>query len=129
MKIIKYMLLTFAFIISLNSNYFVVSAQSSKERTKSYGGGGSKPRPPKDYKPYSNLGPRIYGTVKWFNPEKGFGFITSDDERKDAFVTAEELRKTYSNFLTMNDGERVTFVLIKGRKGLVAEDVIREDLK
>ena len=124
MKIIKCMLLTVAVIISLNSNYFVVSAQSSNERIR----GGSKTRPPENEKPDPNLGPRIYGTVKWFNPEKGIGFITSDDERKDAFVTAVEI-KMKGPFKHLIERERVSFVLIKGRKGLVALEIIREDSK
>jgi len=65
------------------------------------------------------------GTVKWFNPEKGFGFITRDNGEKDVFVHHSAIQST--GFRTLNDGERVEFDVVQGQKGPAAENVIRLD--
>lgn len=62
---------------------------------------------------------KLYGTVKWFNEGKGFGFIESDG--KDYFVHFSAILK--SGFKTLKEGERVKFVPGKGQKGLQAEQV------
>ncbi|MFR9019795.1 MAG: cold-shock protein, partial [Fusobacterium sp.] len=54
------------------------------------------------------------GTVKWFNAEKGFGFITSE-EGKDLFVHFSEIQK--DGFKTLEEGEKVTFDVKEGQKG------------
>ena len=54
------------------------------------------------------------GTVKWFNAEKGFGFITSE-EGKDLFVHFSEIQK--EGFKTLEEGEKVTFDVKEGQKG------------
>jgi CspA family cold shock protein len=65
------------------------------------------------------------GTVKWFNPEKGFGFITRDNGEKDVFVHHSAIQS--GGFRTLNDGERVEFDVVQGQKGPAAENVIRLD--
>ena len=61
------------------------------------------------------------GTVKWFNAEKGFGFITSE-EGKDLFVHFSEIQK--EGFKTLEEGENVTFDVKEGQKGRQAANVV-----
>ncbi|WP_319370014.1 cold-shock protein [uncultured Ilyobacter sp.] len=63
------------------------------------------------------------GTVKWFNGEKGFGFITSEDGN-DLFVHFSEINKP--GFKTLEEGERVTFEITKGQRGPQASNVTAE---
>jgi len=60
------------------------------------------------------------GTVKWFNAEKGFGFIT-DENGKDIFVHYSQIQK--DGYKALEEGERVEFVTIEGSKGPQAENV------
>ncbi len=62
------------------------------------------------------------GTVKWFNEEKGFGFITQDDG-KDVFVHYSAIDG--SGFRTLADGQRVEFETVTTDKGLQAQNVNR----
>jgi CspA family cold shock protein len=55
------------------------------------------------------------GTVKWFNVDKGFGFIARDNGGKDVFVHISALAP--SGLTALNEGERVTFDVAEGRKG------------
>jgi CspA family cold shock protein len=55
------------------------------------------------------------GTVKWFNAQKGFGFIVRDEGGKDAFVHASALER--SGVSTLNEGQRVLIDIAEGRKG------------
>ncbi len=68
---------------------------------------------------------RESGTVKWFNPEKGFGFITRENGEKDVFVHHSAIQG--GGFKTLNDGERVEFDVVQGQKGPAAENVTRLD--
>ena len=63
------------------------------------------------------------GVVKWFDPKKGFGFITIEGE-PDIFVHWRNI-KTDEQFKTLEDGETVHFDIIEGAKGLAAENVVR----
>ncbi len=60
------------------------------------------------------------GTVKWFNAEKGYGFITSE-EGNDVFVHFSQINK--DGYKTLEEGENVTFELAEGPKGPQAENV------
>ncbi len=60
------------------------------------------------------------GTVKWFDSQKGFGFITSEDGT-DVFVHYSKIDKP--NFKTLEEGEQVEFTVVDGAKGPQAEDV------
>ena len=63
------------------------------------------------------------GTVKWFNPEKGYGFISQNDG-EDLFVHFSEIKM--SGFKTLNEGDAVTFVVTEGQNGkLQASNVER----
>ncbi len=57
----------------------------------------------------------VTGTVKWFNHEKGFGFITPDDETDDAFVHVSAVKR--AGLTTLGDGQRVSYELQPGRNG------------
>ena len=67
-------------------------------------------------------GVRGVGTVKWFNPNKGFGFIEQDNG-DDLFVHQSEIRQAGFRFLNL--GDRVEFEVGSGKKGPVALKVIR----
>jgi CspA family cold shock protein len=61
------------------------------------------------------------GTVKWFNAEKGFGFITPDDNGKDLFVHHSAIQG--SGFKTLDEGARVSYEAEQGPKGPAAANV------
>ena len=62
------------------------------------------------------------GTVKWFNPDKGFGFIAPDDGGKDLFVHHSEIQSG-GGFATLNEGQKVEYELGQGQKGPCATKV------
>jgi CspA family cold shock protein len=61
------------------------------------------------------------GTVKWFNAEKGFGFISQDDGGNDVFVHHSEIDA--GGFRSLDEGQRVQFEINQGDKGLKATGV------
>jgi CspA family cold shock protein len=62
------------------------------------------------------------GTVKWFNADKGFGFITPEDGSKDLFVHHSEIQS--SGYKTLDDGQQVEYVVGQGQKGPCATNVV-----
>jgi cold shock protein len=61
------------------------------------------------------------GSVKWFNENKGFGFIDVDGQEKDVFVHHSAI--TMQGFRTLNEGQRVSFDIEQGSKGPSAVNV------
>jgi CspA family cold shock protein len=61
------------------------------------------------------------GTVKWFSDEKGFGFITPDDQGKDLFVHHSNIMG--SGFKTLAEGAKVSYEAEEGPKGPSAANV------
>ena len=61
------------------------------------------------------------GTVKWFNDEKGYGFITPDDGGEDLFVHHTGIAG--SGFKSLEEGEKVSYKVTQGKKGMQAVSV------
>ena len=58
------------------------------------------------------------GTVKWFNPTKGYGFIQPDDGSKDVFVHISAVER--SNLGSLREGQKISFELERGQQGKVS---------
>ena len=65
---------------------------------------------------------KMTGTVKFFNAEKGFGFISPADGSKDVFVHFSAIQST--SFKTLDEGQRVEFTIEQGQKGPAAANVV-----
>ncbi|WP_326823460.1 cold-shock protein [Streptosporangium sp. NBC_01639] len=61
------------------------------------------------------------GTVKWFNAEKGFGFIAPDDGTADVFVHYSAINS--GGYRTLEENQRVSFTTTQGQKGPQADQV------
>jgi CspA family cold shock protein len=68
---------------------------------------------------------RTTGTVKWFDPAKGYGFISPSDGSKDCFVHHSAIQA--EGYASLNDGDRVEFDVVQGQKGPSAENVTKVD--
>ena len=63
------------------------------------------------------------GTVKWFNPRKGYGFIEPEDGSKDAFVPISAVES--AGLSGLEEGQKVEYELVEGRGGRVAADNLK----
>ncbi|WP_249029982.1 cold-shock protein [Tannockella kyphosi] len=61
------------------------------------------------------------GKVKWFNQEKGFGFITADEDNKDIFVHFSAIKA--EGFKTLEEGQAVEFDVVESDRGPQAQNV------
>ena len=61
------------------------------------------------------------GTVKWFNDEKGYGFISPDEGGEDLFVHHSGI--SGSGFKSLEEGQKVSYEATQGKKGMQAENV------
>jgi len=65
----------------------------------------------------------VNGTVKWFNSEKGYGFIEQENGGKDVFVHFRQINSNGYERATLNEGQKVTYEVGEGQKGPQAENV------
>jgi len=65
----------------------------------------------------------MQGTVKWFNDQKGFGFITPDEGGKDCFVHHTAI--VGEGFKSLTEGQRVEFEIVENDKGPAAQNVTK----
>ena len=77
-------------------------------------------RPNTEERRFKAVADREVGTVKWFNPNKGFGFIERNNG-KDVFVHYSAINST--GYRTLEEGQRVEFTVVDGKKGPQAQDV------
>ena len=63
------------------------------------------------------------GTVKWFNAEKGYGFISNDEGGEDVFVHFSAIQG--EGFKTLDEGQAVTYDLTEGARGMQASNVVK----
>jgi len=92
----------------------VLNIDNSTATAPSAGGGGFDRRAPRPAM-------TIEGAVKWFEPEKGYGFISPDGGGKDVFIHITALRR--SGVTALDPGQRVRVEVVDGRKGQEAERV------
>ncbi|MEN8717908.1 MAG: cold-shock protein [Sulfurovum sp.] len=65
----------------------------------------------------------LNGTVKWFDSEKGFGFIAQENGGKDVFVHFRQVNSSGYGRVSLDEGQKVSFSVSEGPKGLQAENV------
>lgn len=67
----------------------------------------------------------LNGTVKWFNSEKGFGFIQQENGGKDIFVHFRQINSGNNSYgrVSLDEGQKVTYTVGQGDKGPQAENV------
>lgn len=66
-------------------------------------------------------GPKVTGTVKWFNDAKGFGFVTPDNGGEDLFAHFSAINM--DGFKTLKEGQKVAFEVTQGQKGKQATNI------
>ena len=65
---------------------------------------------------------KLNGTVKWFNPDKGFGFITQENGDEDVFVHFRAI--VGEGFKSLEEGQRVSYETERGQKGLQTANIV-----
>lgn len=65
---------------------------------------------------------KVTGTVKWFNADKGYGFLTQDNGGKDVFVHFRSI--VSEGYKSLSEGQQVAFVIEQGQKGPQASNVV-----
>lgn len=108
MKIIKFVILTAALIFSINIINSVVSAKPKVSLAAA-----RKSRSVDEEKT---------GVVKWFNDQKGFGFIKRDDGGKDVIAVAKDIQ--VNGYKTLAEGQKVIFTLYVDAKGPKSKNII-----
>lgn len=63
------------------------------------------------------------GTVKWFNPSKGYGFIEPTDGGKDVFIHVSALQR--AGIGSLNEGQRIEYQLVPGNNGKTSADSVK----
>jgi cold shock protein len=81
----------------------------------------SEKRKPSDERGHVGKRSMPSGTVKWFNADKGFGFIQPDDGGDDVFVHFSAIQM--DGYKSLDEGQKVVFEVVNGQKGLQASDV------
>jgi CspA family cold shock protein len=72
-----------------------------------------------------STGTSVQGTVKWFNSDKGFGFVVADDGQKDVFVHISVVER--AGLGTLDEGQRVTVKVVSTPKGREAISIESQD--
>jgi CspA family cold shock protein len=85
------------------------------------GGGAAGGGAPRFAPPPPGSGEEMRGIVKWYNPQKGFGFVTPESGGKDVFIHATALER--SGMAPLAEGQTVTMTVVQGRKGPEAATV------
>jgi len=98
-------------VLNVDNSTAVAASSGPSGRPSGGGGGGGSGRPAQS----------LEGAVKWFEPDKGYGFISPDGGGKDIFVHITALRR--SGVQTLGPGQRVRVDVVDGRKGLEADRV------
>lgn len=70
---------------------------------------------------------RVSGRTKWFNSDKGYGFVVAEGFNRDIFVHRQQLIR--SGLQGLIEGEPVTFVVREGHKGMYAVSISKDDKK
>ena len=86
-----------------------------------FGGAAAGGSAPRFAPPPPGSGEEMRGIVKWYNPQKGFGFVTPESGGKDVFIHATALER--SGIAPLAEGQTVTMTVVQGRKGPEAATV------